>query len=154
MDEPRWIELEAQPALVIAAEAEPELIWETFARLLPRVVEYAGIFGPVVAGAPFLRYLGLGEQGRLKIEAGVPTLVALPGSDEIRDVVVPGGKAVSLTHIGPYDGLAEAHLAIDEWMEDRHSTPLAPRTESYLSGPGDEPDPARWRTLVSQITEV
>lgn len=135
MVEPRFIRLEPQPALVAGAEVEPERLAETLAGLHARVGEFAHRSGSPPSGAPFTRYLGCAGDGRLKVEAGVPTLDPLPGGDGVESVILEGGAAVVLAHEGDYSELPALHAALDDWMETHGRRPAAPRVESYLAGP-------------------
>jgi len=142
MPEPALITLHEQPALVIAAEVTPEEIAAKLNEILPRVFDYASVFGNIMAGAPFTRYLGCTATGLFRIEAGFPTLDPLPSGDEIQSIVLDGGEAISLVHTGPYDRLPISHLILDQWFESTHRQPAGPRVESYL---------ADSRTLITQI---
>ncbi len=134
-EEPRVIRLEAQPALVAGAEAEPACLAETSAGLHARVIEFALRSGSPSSGAPFTRYLGCTESGRLRIEAGVPTLDPLPGGEGVESVMLEGGEAVALSYEGDDSELPALHAALDDWMETHGRRPAAPRVESYLAGP-------------------
>jgi len=147
MVEPRFIRLEPQPALVAGAEAEPACLAETSAGLHARVIEYTRRSGSPSSGAPFTRYLGCTESGRLRIEAGVPTLDPLPGGEGVQSVMLEGGAAVALAHEGDYSELPALHAALDDWMEAHGRRPAAPRVESYLAG-----SPHR-HVLIYQVIE-
>lgn len=153
MHVPALVRVEDQPALAAGAEVEPDSIAGALVELLPRVLDFAGMFGSPVSGPPFTRLLGFAAGGRIRIETGVPTLDPLPSGAGVSSIVLPGGEAVSLLHEGPLETLHLAHALLDEWFEQTGRQPAAPRLESYLSGPGEEPDPARWRTLIIQVLE-
>ncbi len=141
MSEPSIITLHEQPALVIAAEITASQIAATLSEILPRVHDYATVFGNTVAGVPFTRYLGYTGTGLLRIEAGFPTLESLPPGDEIQSIVLDGGEAISLIHTGPYHHLPAAHATLDQWFESTRRRAAAPRVESFLDGQ---------RTLITQ----
>jgi effector-binding domain-containing protein len=64
-------------------------------------------------------------------------------------MVLPGGRAVTVEHVGPYDTLERTYGELEAWVRDHGLTPAGAMWESYLSDPDDEP-PERWRTLVTQ----
>ena len=51
-------------------------------------------------------------------------------------------------HTGPYDGLGEAHAAVEQFLaEEKLQKAGAPR-EIYVTDPGEVPDPKDWKTQV------
>jgi AraC family transcriptional regulator len=52
-------------------------------------------------------------------------------------------------HAGPYDTLQEAYAALETWMESEGLPPAGPPWESYITDPGEHPDPKDWKTEVS-----
>jgi AraC family transcriptional regulator len=51
-------------------------------------------------------------------------------------------------HIGPYEKLPDAYAAIQQWIEAEGLSAAGHPWESYLTDPGDYPDPADWKTEV------
>jgi AraC family transcriptional regulator len=51
-------------------------------------------------------------------------------------------------HIGPYDDLEKTYQALVARMAAEAVAPAEEMWEYYLSDPGAEPDPSRWKTLV------
>lgn len=144
---------DAQPAMVMRAEVPMGEIGEALHRLLPPVWAHIQELGRVPAGAPFTRFLGFAAGGLMIIEAGVPTLDALPSSAEVASIVLDGGPCVTLMHAGSYDGLPARHAELDEWFEWTGRKPAGFRWEAYLTGPGAEPDTSKWHTLITQALE-
>jgi len=54
----------------------------------------------------------------MKADFGVEVTREFDASDEVRPVRTPGGEAAMVRHVGPYDGLPEAHRAIHEWSRE------------------------------------
>ena len=144
---------EAQPAIVMRADVPLGGIGAALHRILPSVFTYVPTVGGLVAGAPFTRYLGFGEGGTIKIEAGVPTLDALPSCGELESIVLDGGPCVTLLHEGSYDWIPACHQYLDEWFEATGHKPAGFRWEAYLTDPNAEPDTSKWRTLITQALE-
>jgi effector-binding domain-containing protein len=53
--------------------------------------------------------------GLLDIEVGVEVGEAFPGRGEVVGSAIPAGEAATVTHLGPYGKLGEAHEAIRQW---------------------------------------
>jgi AraC family transcriptional regulator len=50
--------------------------------------------------------------------------------------------------VGPYDGLRDAYAAIEQWMGREGYKPAGAPWESYVTDPGEVPNPAEWKTEV------
>jgi len=51
-------------------------------------------------------------------------------------------------HAGPYEQLPETNAAIEKWIEQNGLRVGGAPWESYVTGPGEHPNPAVWRTEV------
>ncbi len=51
-------------------------------------------------------------------------------------------------HVGPYEDLHLAHRAAEKWLPENGLQSSGPAWEVYVTDPGDEPDPGKWRTEV------
>lgn len=133
---PEIVERPEQRAAVVAIhgtlEDFPGLISEAFELTARRIAES----GAAVAGPPFARYYEFGEQ--IKAEAGFPFRGTVRPTDRVIETALPGGRAVTTTHVGPYDEVAAAWERGLAWMKEHELTPTGPGWESYLTGP-DEP---------------
>jgi AraC family transcriptional regulator len=149
-----------QPVLVIRRRVKLSEIGTTLAEVLPSVFKHAQQTGAGIAGQPFTRYVEWGP-GLVTIEAGLP--VVAPGNNvrggesasddaaggpEIVADCLPGGPVATVTHSGPYEKLAEAHTAIQQWIEDQGLRAAGPPWEVYTTDPADYPDPQDWKTDV------
>jgi effector-binding domain-containing protein len=54
----------------------------------------------------------------MKADFGVEVTREFAASGEVRLVRTPGGEAAVVKHVGPYDGLAQAHSAIHAWAKE------------------------------------
>ncbi len=105
--------------------------------------------GVAIAGPPFARYPDVG-MGSLVVEGGV-TIAAPPEEDPgdgIEALTIPAGRAAVAIHRGPYDGLEQTHQAIEAWIRAEDLTVAGPSWETYLTDPGDHPDPETWETEI------
>ncbi|GAB3250154.1 AraC family transcriptional regulator [Kineosporia babensis] len=145
------IELPVTHALVMRRRITRDEIATALAETLPVVFGYAQQHGLAIAGPPFARYPEIG-MGSLVIEGGI-TLAGPPSTqlpDEIDALVIPAGRAVTTIHRGPYDTLPESHQQIGKWMREEGLTADGAPWETYLTDPGDHPDPATWETQIIQ----
>jgi AraC-like DNA-binding protein/effector-binding domain-containing protein len=149
-------ELSAQPVLVVQRRVKLSEIGLTLAEVLPRVFQHAQQTGAAIVGQPFTRYLEWGP-GLVTIEAGIPVVPSgndshdgksTSGGSEIVAACLPGGPVATVTHSGPYEMLAEAHAAIQQWIEAQGLSAAGPPWETYTTDPADYPDPQDWKTDV------
>jgi AraC family transcriptional regulator len=138
---------EPRPALVIRRKTAAADIAKTLGEILPRVFEYAQRKGIPFAGPPFTRYLP-GGRILLTIEAGLPIAAAAQGEGDIVVIELPGGPAANAIHHGAYDTLEQTHLAIERWIDDQKLEVSGAPWESYLTDPGETPNPSDWQTQV------
>jgi AraC family transcriptional regulator len=140
-------EITAQPVLLVRRRVKRSEIAKMIGESLPLVFLHAQKTGAALAGPPFARYLDWGPG--MTMEAGMP--VASPGTVAEGDVLadtLPGGLVATTMHEGPYDLLSDAHAAIQQWVEERGLKPAGAPWESYLTDPGEYPDPKDWKTEV------
>jgi effector-binding domain-containing protein len=126
---------------------------------IPVVFGWLGGRGIAPAGAPFLRYRMIDMAGSLVVEAGVPIVDPVDGDGDVFTDVLAAGRYVAVTHVGHFDGLAEATRTLLAWAEsqgldcDVHPSPDGDvwgcRLEVYKTNPIDQPDPSRWETDVA-----
>ncbi|MDQ3338620.1 MAG: helix-turn-helix domain-containing protein [Myxococcota bacterium] len=140
-------ELQPRIALVIRKKCAPTEVAQTLGECLPRVFAWATQQGVAFAGPPFTRYLPSGP-GLLSLEAGLPIAAPSKGEGDIIATELPGGPAAVAIHEGAYDKLAETHVAVERWIEANKLESAGSPWETYLTDPGETPDPADWRTEV------
>jgi len=138
--------VQAQPVLSQRFEVAPDQVGSKFAEVLPAVFGYAASGAATIAGQPFARYHNTGPT--LDVEAGIPVAAAAEGKGDIVASELPGGTVATTVHTGPYDGLHEAHAALQQWAKDNDRTPTGAPWEVYVTDPGSEPDPTKWETRV------
>ncbi|AGZ41129.1 AraC family transcriptional regulator [Actinoplanes friuliensis] len=142
-------------ALVMRRRVTRDEIATALAESLPRVFGYAQQHGLAITGPPFARYPEVG-MGSLVIEGGItiagPSPTAL--DDGIEALTVPAGRAVVAVHRGPYDTLPESYQEIEKWMRDQHLSAAGAPWETYLTDPGERPDPATWETEIVQPVQA
>lgn len=144
-------DLPAFHALVMRRRVTRDEIATALAECLPAVFGYAQQHGLAIAGPPFARYPEVG-MGSLVIESGVSVAAppSTPLDDGIEALTIPAGRAAVAIHRGPYDRLPESYQEIEKWMRGQGLTAAGAPWETYLTDPGDHPDPATWETEIVQ----
>jgi effector-binding domain-containing protein len=111
------------------------------------------------SGAPFIRYHVINMPGMLDVEMGWPVAPAISGGDRVIAGTIPAGRYASVLYTGDYSGLMEANRVLIGWAEenaiewdawdDPNGHAFRSRLETYITDPGDEPDPNKWETEVA-----
>lgn len=67
--------------------------------------------------------------------------------------VLPGGKAVSLLHVGPYENLSDSYKQFTDYIKTNQLTLASPIREQYLKGPGMllKGNPDKYQTLIMAL---
>ena len=139
----------------------------TISRAADRIPEVAGWLagrGIAPAGAPFLKYDVIDMDGALEIEAGFPLAGPVDAGDpadgdQVFAGILPAGRYVTLTYVGPYSRLGEVTARLLAWAVERGlewdmtRTPAGERwgcrLEIYKTNPAEEPDPGKWETELA-----
>ena len=144
--------LEETPVLFGRRKLAKEEIAAGLAEVLPAAFGHAMSNGLEMVGPPFVRYADQ-SAAYFTIEAGVPLASAAPEPDEDTGLTtgsLPGGEVAFTAHVGPYETLGEAHVALDVWMNENGVTATGAPWEVYITDPAEVPDPAEWITHVYQ----
>jgi AraC family transcriptional regulator len=138
-------------ALIMRRTIGRDEIAAALSEILPAVFGYAQRHGLALTGPPFTRYPQVG-MGSIVIEGGVP-VAALPAGepgDGIETLTIPAGPAAVTVHYGPYDRLPDTYGAVDAWIREQGHAVAGPPWETYLTDPGERPDPETWETEIVQ----
>jgi effector-binding domain-containing protein len=95
--------------------------------------------GARMAGHPFARYTAFGE--RIEAAVGFPFVGDVPATDGVEITELPGGRAVTVRHVGPYSEIGAAWERATAFIKERGLTPTGPAWECYLTGPNDPGPP-------------
>lgn len=138
-------------ALVLRRRVSREDMATALAECLPRVFAHAQGNNLAMVGPPFARFPEIG-MGSMVLEAGVPIVAPPPEEpgDGIEAIVIPAGPAAVAIHRGPYEGLPQTYRAIEAWVREQGRSIGGPPWETYLTDPGEYPDPQAWETEVVQ----
>ena len=139
--------VDPQPAAVVRAEVPMAELRDVFDRGFPAVLQAVQSQGVAIVGPPFGYYPRMpGET--VAVLVGFPVAGPITAQDDVEPFELPGGPAVTGTHVGPYETMTQTYEQLMAWTTDEGLTLAAGMWESYLSDPGAEPDPATWRTLI------
>lgn len=156
--EPRIQWRAAQPYVAIRRPVTMRTIPEIADRL-PVVFGWLATRGIEPAGPPFLRYRVIDMDRHLDIEAGVPVDAAIEGDKDVISGVLPGGRYVTVTHVGPFDKLMDVTTALLDWaaregltwdmIETENGQEWGCWLELYITNPSQEPDMSKWTTELA-----
>jgi len=150
----RYVAIRAASPISELSTVEPALWKEVFGWLGKQQI--------APAGPPLVRYLVIDMPKRIEIEVGVPVAKAVKGDGRVRPGVLPAGRYVALTYVGPYDGMVQANADLQAWAEKRgirwqmRTTNLGSawtgRAEFLLKDPSNEKDPQKYETEIVYMT--
>jgi effector-binding domain-containing protein len=147
-------ELDAQPVLSIRATIPVAQLGEAMGDRMLALGSYLQERGAQVAGPPFVRYHMFGET-EADMETGVPVVEPVAGEGRIVSGALPGGPAVTTSHVGAHERLGEAYGRIAEWMQEHGSEASGPGWEVYhWIDLGKELDPSSWASPAGRTQLV
>jgi effector-binding domain-containing protein len=135
-----------QPVLAIRTRAAVKDLPQVLGKAYGTVAQYLGELGECSAGPPFVAYYNEDMQD-LDIEIGFPVARELPARGDIQPGEIPGGRAATCLHIGPYSSVAPAYEALSRYMEENGLQPTGVAYEVYLNDP-DETPPEELQTRI------
>ncbi len=140
------VALTAQPAVVVRGKVPMGELTDFFGRAFGTTMEFLQKQGVGPSGPPFGFYPSA-PGDTVEVCAGFPVAMPLEPSGEVEMMELPGGRAATATHVGPYDTLEQTYHALTAWMADEGVAPATAMWESYVSDPALEP-PEHWRTEI------
>lgn len=140
-------QIDAQPMVGIRTQITMDRIAQVMGPLFGELHGYMQQNGQAPAGMPFAIYHCL-EGDAVDLECGMPVAEPLAGTERIRAGELPGGKVATVTHTGPYDDLRHTWAALTAWMKQQGLEAAGAPWEVYVTDPGAEPDPSKWRTDI------
>jgi hypothetical protein len=130
-----------------------------FARVadhLPGMFDALGRRGVEVTGPPFFRYRRIDMAAELLVDAGIPVVDAIGAELPLFGDTLPGGRYVTVTHVGHPGELMTVTGRLLDWAEqeglvwDMTPTPegeeWGARLEVLMTDPREQPDMLQWRT--------
>lgn len=142
------VTIEPRQAAVVRAELPVDELPALFDRAFHLVLAVAAEQGLSVTGPPFGFYPRMPAE-TVAVAAGVPVSGPVTPSGEVTALELPGGRAATALHVGPFDTLAQTYQALAEWAAGQGVELAGHVWESYLTDPAAEPDPSRWQTRIT-----
>ena len=141
-------EVQHVPVLAIQTETTIADIGTVMGPAYGELYGYIAERGVAPTGPPTAVYSKVDEDGAVEVEICVPVSSPVDGrgrivSDELSDATV-----ITTLHRGPYEKLAEAYEALEEYARSHGLEVAGPMREEYLNGPPDTP-PERFETRIS-----
>lgn len=152
MDETTVAIREAQPVAVIRSTSPMSELGQRLGEIFPAVHAAITEQGRTATYPPFMRYFDMDmEKGTLDFEAGIGVDAPIADASPVQASTLPGGEVASVWHVGPYHELGASHERLEAGIAALGRQKGAGRWEVYWTDPGEEPDPAQWRTEVLQV---
>ena len=136
----------AQPALSIRTRTPVQDLPQALGQAFGSIAQYLGQSGQQPVGPAFTAYYNMDMQD-LDVEIGFPVSGTLPGAGEIQPSEIPGGKAATCLHVGPYSEVGPAYNALTQWIEENGYEATGVAYEMYLNDPSDTP-PEELKTQI------
>ena len=141
------VERAAQPILYIRRRIARSELQGMLAECFGALFAHCQRAGLAIAGAPVARYVSMGP-GLWTVEAAMVLAAPATGEGEMQAGNLPAGPVAVGMHAGAYEGLPDTHAAIERWIEAQGFRVAGAPWESYVTDPGEFPNPADWRTEV------
>lgn len=141
------VERAAQPILYIRRRISRSELQGMLAECFGTLFSHCQQAGLAIAGAPVARYMSMGP-GQWTVEAAMVLAAPAIGQGEMQAGSLPAGPVAMGVHAGPYEGLPDTNAAIERWIEAQGFRVAGAPWESYVTDPGEFPNPADWRTEV------
>lgn len=145
---PEIVELEPQEAIAVRGDVAFADLTAFFGAAFGTAAAAAGAAGVQIVGPPFGYYPAM-PTDTVAVEAGFPVSAPAEVEGAAHRFVIPGGRAVQVLHVGPYDAMEQTYAELQAWMAEQGIVAAVGMWESYLSDPEAEPDPTTWRTLIT-----
>lgn len=131
----------------IRTQSTPEQLGSTLEQSFGAVWEYLNSLESVTVGPAIARY-HLFAAETIDCEAGFPVEEEVAVRAPIAISNLPGGRAATTIHYGPYSSLPAAYAALQAWLEREGLHPDRGPYEIYWADPGQIEDESELRTEV------
>ena len=141
----------ARRVVFVAERVHMEKMQEAVPRNINRVAE---AIGGRHAGPPFCKCPAPDEEGYFETEVGWPVPDDVEVEAPFEAAEYPGGTALVMKHVGPYDELGRSYRFMAEQLEERGLKGGAAPVEWYESDPEQVPDPKDYVTIIEWPVET
>ncbi len=147
------VKLVAQPMLYVTANASMAEIPAFMGTAFATLGQFLGTSGVKALGPPLAVYHDWSGD-KTAVDLGFPVSAddARKASGTVLAGMTPGGHALKVVHVGPYDDFPAIYAAIGAAMKDA-AIPDSPRMwEVYLNEPGVTPDAQLITEIYAQVS--
>ena len=140
-----WQVVETEPIYALMARGTctlqdiGQLISNLFGSIIQKNPEAECISPPRV-------YYTVVDEGTYEIEAALEVEEGSPVGAGTAVKRYPGGKCLTTTHIGSYEGLHSTWMQLWQVIQAQGFQPNGDPYDLYVTDPGSEPNPANWVT--------
>lgn len=103
-----------------------------------------------IAG-PMFSYHRRRPSDTFDFEIGFPVAKAIKEEGRVKNSKLPAARVVRSVYQGPYEGLAQAWPAVQQWVRANGHGEAGRFWESYLNNPDEVKDPKDYRTELNWI---
>jgi len=126
-----------------------EMTDEWYQEAYKKIYNYLGADTAYITGNPTSIYHDWDEETeRTIVDLAIPCASPKTGNNEVKKGTTPTGRTIYTTSYGNYDGLKDAHDALDAHMIKRGLEWNGPAMEVYMLGPKQTPDFDQWQTEI------
>jgi len=131
---------EIAAAIKVTAISMDKMI-ETIDAGYTKLMEYLAAQGKKIAGAPYCCYSNANEDfSQFDMEFGIPVNETVSAQGEIFMSQTYEGKAIMVTHKGPYKELEAAYVALMDYAKENTLELTGVYYDYYLNNPEDTPE--------------
>ena len=101
-----------------------------------------------LAGHPSGLFWAWGENGQADMAAALPVEKEMKFGDTLSVFRIDSAQARVIDYYGAYQGSAEAHAAMGDYLKAKHLMAIPPSIEQYVTDPMVEKDTTKWLTKI------
>ncbi|RMG81039.1 MAG: hypothetical protein D6714_13625 [Bacteroidetes bacterium] len=147
------IDFPAKNYLIIRDKVSFDKIADFYAQNFPKLAGALASAKLEMDGMPSGFYYEYDEENQVTDMAAAIAYKGDSPTDQFANVSVGPAKALAIDYYGDYNGVGEAHYAMDEYMQAHGIAGQKLVIEEYVTDPGSEPDTSKWLTRVFYLLE-
>ncbi|MBN9400812.1 MAG: GyrI-like domain-containing protein ['Candidatus Kapabacteria' thiocyanatum] len=149
LTEPTIVETSAQASAVIRLTIPRSEIQNSMGPAFQELMGTIAAQGIAPTGAAYSHHFRF-DPDVFDFEVGVPVSAPVQASGRVVPGELPAATVARTYYQGPYEGLGPAWGEFGEWLASHGYDTQQSLWESYVEGPGTQPDPTKWRTELNR----
>ena len=141
------VQFEGLQGMVIMDECKVDELTGRMIKMYSSLMRYLREHDEELDGHPFTIY-HFNENDQVKLECGLPVSTELEGTEDIKYIELPPGKAVMASHFGHFSTVQKSYEAIEQYMKENNLEADGTPFELYITDPMKEPDQSKWETNI------